>query len=97
MSRAYPAVYLKTKGRQRLGRQRPFGKENPDAHNFPPLERASGYGNTAGTTCQAGLICKGSPRAALFHFTSVYAGFLTKYGGTDEYTSHRLRSGHRRS
>lgn len=31
---------------------------NPDAHNIAPLERASGYGNTAGTTLLRGAALK---------------------------------------
>jgi hypothetical protein len=55
MQRVYPAVYLKMKWPKALKTPTAIRKENPDAHNMTPLERASGYGNTAGTILPCGV------------------------------------------
>lgn len=44
-----------TNGQERLRRSQPLEGSNPNAHNIPPLERASGYGNTAGTILPSGV------------------------------------------
>lgn len=51
-------------------------KGYPDANNNAPLERASGYGNTAGTKpAKRGYSGRGTPRAALSILPAKAAGF----------------------
>lgn len=55
----YPAIYFeKRNGQERFRRSQPLEGSIPNAHNIAPLERASGYGNTAGTTLLRGAALK---------------------------------------
>ena len=50
-------------------------EENPDAHNIPPLERASGYGDTAGTILPSGVDLRWSAPRGTYPFYQCFRWF----------------------
>jgi hypothetical protein len=66
-------------------------EEHPDAHNMTPLERASGYGNTAGTTMLRGVDLKwGRPAQYNSIISTETPIFQRNMGESHEYRTNQL-------
>ena len=86
----YPAVYSKMKWPKALRTPTAIREENPDAHNIPPLERASGYGNTAGTILPSGAALTRVAPCGTLSLYQCLRWFPREMWGTYEYRADQL-------